>query len=491
MRVLHVASEVVPWSKTGGLADVAGALPGALTQADESVRAATVTPMYPDVWRAARKRGLTIEDTPLRPKVRLDGHVFRPAIRRGTAPGQAPTYFVEYNDLYQRDGIYDDADHRQWHDNPLRFALLSRVALEIAGPVLGGVPDVVHSHDWQTGLVPYWLRTTYRSRYPKTASVHTIHNLAYQGVCPKEWVNRLGLRWGSFVPRGFEYHDALSFMKAGLSFAHVVTTVSPSYAGEIRTPAHGARLDGYLRDLRAPIVGILNGIDATSWDPATDPALPANFGVDDLEGKAACRAQLLAEAGLKAGDDEPLITVISRFAHQKGLDLVGELAKSLRALGARMIVLGSGDPKTEAQFRDLQRVWGDCFRVVVGYKPTLARQLYAGSDMLLMPSRFEPCGLNQMYAMRYGTVPIVHAVGGLRDTVRDPGDSALMRGEGTGFRFDVPDAYGLWWATERAVRCFREDPEGWRTLRDAVMRHDWSWHRSANTYLSLYRQLAH
>jgi starch synthase len=321
-----------------------------------------------------------------------------------------------------------------------------------------------------------------------SAIVATIHNLAYRGIFPKWAMEACGIPWSMFTTKAVEFYDQVSFLKGALGLADAVTTVSPSYAHEILTPDRGEALDGFLRwDVRR-LVGIVNGIDTLFWDPATDAALPAHFTRDRVEGKAICRTELAREAKLELHDGEPLIGAIARMTGQKGLDLVADIAPELESLGARLVVLGAGEPDYEARFRYLANTLAGRVSTTIGFDVGYARRIYAGCDFFLMPSRFEPCGLGQLYAMRYGSIPIVNAVGGLRDTVSDPGDDGLAKGRGTGFRFDraTPDA--LLSALRRAVALYR-DPVALKSLRRAAMSRDSSWAASAYEYIQLYRSL--
>jgi starch synthase len=478
---------VAPWSQTGGLADVAGALPAALERTGR-VECAVFSPLYRGMRAKIEAQGATVDDSGVIVTVPLAGRRLSARFVRVRRPGAATLYLLDYPAFYDRDGLYMTAEGRDHHDNHLRFALLCRAALEAAPRLMGGAPHVFHAHDWHAGLVPVYLRAYYGRRHP--VSVFTIHNLAYQGVFHKDVLPALDLDWSVFTAARMEYYDYLSLLKGGVAYADAVTTVSPSYAYEIRTPQFGHNLDAFLRHQARNLHGILNGIDTESWDPARDRAIAANYDCDTLErGKRQCRRALAEEFGLPLGERDILLAVVSRFTGQKGLDLVAELVPELAALGARLVVLGSGESAIEDRFRYLARVFSQHLAVRVGFDVTLSRRIYSGADAVVVPSRFEPCGLTQMYAMRYGSVPIVHAVGGLRDTVLDPGDHALCRGQGTGFRFEHPTAAGLRWAVGRAARLFRENPEGWRRISRAGMQCDWSWDEPAREYLRLYRRL--
>lgn len=493
MRIAHISSEVAPWSQTGGLGDVVGAIPGALEKVGGgNVQSAVFSPLYRGVWDKVRARGETLQDTGVVVTVPLAGWELKVRAFALHRPGGSPVYFLDYPGFYDRAGLYADGSDRDYDDNHLRFALLCRAAIEASPRLMGGVPDVFHAHDWQGGLVPVYLRTRYRQVRP--ACVLTIHNLAYQGVFSKEVLPALGLDWSVFTMQRMEYHDHLGLLKGGIAYADAVTTVSPSYAREIRTPGFGHGLDSFLRDHARNLIGILNGIDTESWNPATDPEIAGHYDAssfDTTDGKRMCRRRIAEEFGLRVGNRELLLAVVSRFAGQKGLDLVADIAPELYWLGAKLIVLGSGDSGLEDRFRYLGRTFSQNVAVRIGFDVAQSRRIYAGADAILIPSRFEPCGLCQMYAMRYGTVPIVHAVGGLRDTVRDPGDGALCRGEGTGFRFEHPTAIGLRWAISRASRIFRNRPDGWHNIMRAGMTRNCSWDQSARTYLKLYHYLLH
>lgn len=488
MRIAHIASEVSPWSQTGGLADVVGSVPKALARTGDA-QCAVFSPLYRGIREKVEKRGLTLQRTEHTVEVQLAGWRVSVGFFQLQTGDEPPIYFVDQPGLYDRDGIYCDRSGRDHRDNHLRFALLSKAAIQAAPTLMGGVPDVYHAHDWHTGLVPVYLRTHYPQL--RSAAVFTIHNLAYQGIYPKDHAHALGLDWSVFRTERMEFHDHLNLLKGGVSYADAVTTVSPSYSYEMRTPRFGHELDGFLRFHARHIVGILNGIDTDIWDPKTDPDIVATYDRDSLDqGKRACRQALAEEFGLSVGDRDILLCVISRFTGQKGLDLVADLVPSLHDMGAKLVVLGSGDHALQDRFNHLGRVFSHNASVYIGFDVPLSRRIYSGADAILIPSRFEPCGLNQMYAMRYGTVPIVHAVGGLRDTVLDPGDQALCRGQGTGFRFEHPTASGLGWAVERAARMFRDNPAGWNMIRRAGMYCNWSWSESARAYLQLYRHVS-
>jgi len=491
MKVAILASEAVPGCKTGGLADVAGALPQALvSESGGEVAPALFLPLYRQV-RASVETDPKLElcDTGVEVSVPFGLGPEKARFWQVKGHGGPPVYLLDAPHRYDRPRLYDDESGRAYEDNLYRYALLCRGVLDGATALLGAVPDVVHAHDWQGSLALAYLRTRYLATHARCAAVLTIHNLAYQGLFPGDHRHNIDLDPSAFSLERAEFFGALNLLKAGIAYADVTTTVSETYAREITTPAYGCGLEGFLKNRAGALQGIVNGVDTEVWNPATDQALPANYSVGELGGKAVCRRELLSEMGLEAASGEPVLGIVSRFTGQKGLDLVADLVPHLHGLGARLVVLGSGDSELEHRFRYL----GECFSkhvsVRIGFDPKLARRIFAGCDMLLMPSRFEPCGLNQLYAMHYGTIPVVHAVGGLRDTVIDPGDAGLANGEGTGFRFEHPTLAGLHWALERAVSLYRHRPKGWDSLVRAGMSRDVSWAGPARAYLDLYRQL--
>ncbi len=473
MDVLFVASEVAPWSKTGGLGDVAGALPRALAARGHAV--AVVTPRYGSI--DPRAAGLVRKEGALR----VRGEATAVWVKKGN-----PTvYFVENERLFgSRRGPYGERGH-DYGDNAERFTFFARAALALPG-AMRLRPRVVHANDWQTGLVPFLLRHEHPQdpAFAGARTVFTIHNLAYQGVFPKEVVPHLGLPWDVFRHEAMEFHDQLSFMKAALTFADALTTVSPSYAREILTPEGGAGLDPMLRHRRADLHGILNGIDVAEWDPATDPHLPAHYSARALAGKGRCKAALQRELGFAARADVPLVAMVSRLVDQKGVDLVVQALPELLARDVQVALLGSGSRPYEEALARAARERPERMAARIGFDEGLAHRMEAGADAFLMPSRFEPCGLNQMYSLRYGTVPIVRAVGGLEDTVEDY--DGWNRGTGFKFRDYAPAALLL--AARRALETYR-DRRAWRGLIARGMAQDFSWERSAASYDRLYGSL--
>ena len=484
MRVLHIASEAAPFAQSGGLADVVAGLPTAQAEVHD-VEVAVLVPLYRGVADKLAAAGAELEPG-TRLSLEVGFHRIEAAIRIARI-GQVRYGFLDCPALYDRPGgLYGPNGASEFADNHVRFAALGKaaVAADTADALLGGAPDVLHVHDWQGGAAAIYARlANTRSRI-----VATIHNLAYRGIFSKHVLPELGIPWSLFTPELVEFYDQISFLKAGLALADTVTTVSPTYAREILTPERGEALDGFLQWNVKQLVGITNGIDPETWNPATDAALPAAFSADRPAGKARCRAELAAELGLALPDGDFLVSAIARMTDQKGLDLVADVVPELSRLGARLVVLGSGEPALEQRFRWLGDVFRDHVAVRIGFDSALAHRIYGASDLFAMPSRFEPCGLGQLYAMRYGAIPVVHAVGGLRDTVTDPGDDELAAGNGTGFWFEPATAQAFVQSLERAVTLLR-NPTALARVRHAAMMRDSSWQASAQQYVQLYRSL--
>jgi starch synthase len=472
--VLLIGSEAVPFAKTGGLADVLGVLPVELAALGWS--ATIVLPRY---------RGVTAGEVVEHFPINIGGFTRDVGFHEAPLAGGAKALLVDCPDLFDRDALYG-AGGVDYSDSPRRFGLLVRAALEFAGRQETG-PSVVHAHDWQAGLAPVYLRTLYATHpvLGGTPSVFTIHNLSYQGICERDWLPRLDLPWQLYSLDQLEYWGRISLLKGGIVNADILTTVSRQYAREIQTPELGNGLDAVLRARSADLVGILNGIDTTVWDPAGDRFLPAPFDAGDLTGKDTAKRELLARFGFPAGDQtmsRPLIGMISRMVEQKGFDLLEAIGPGLATLGATWVVLGTGEFRYQDFWTRLASQHPDRIAVTIGFSEELAHLIEAGADLFLMPSRFEPCGLNQMYSLRYGTVPVVHGVGGLLDTVRDfdAGDPLS-----TGFVFREYSPAAVAAALERAVSVFR-DQRRWRALQTAGMVQDNSWHRSAQEYVRIY-----
>lgn len=478
MKILFAASEATPLIKTGGLADVAGSLPRALRDLDDDVRLAL--PAYPAVLQATDRTTVLAE-------LQVPGHPAK--LRILSAHSQhldVPLYLVEAPGLFDRaGGPYTDETGQDYPDNALRFASFARAVVALAlGQVDHWRPELVHCNDWQTGLVPVLLA----GETQRPATLFTIHNLAYQGLFDKQTFEDLALPRALWSMQGLEFHGRLSFIKGGIAFADMVNTVSPSYAKEICQPELGYGLDGLLRHRGNRLVGVLNGIDSRTWDPASDPHLPAHYDLQDLDGKASCKAALQEAFGLPQDPQAQLFGHIGRLVPQKGADLIISILPSLMAAGqTQLVILGSGDPLLEDAMRRAAGNYPDRVAVHIGYNEPLAHLLEAGSDVFLMPSRFEPCGLNQMYSLRYGSIPVVHNTGGLADTVIDATSHALFDEAATGFVFEHPDADGLWWAINRAIELYRRPKVWWEKLTLSAMSQDFDWRVSAEHYRELYR----
>jgi len=478
--VLLIGSEAQPFSKTGGLADVLGALPSALARAGWN--ATVALPKYRT--RGDADAGTLVEHFP----VTVGGYTREVRFYEAALGDGARAILIDCPDLFQRDQFYA-VDNVDYPDNARRFAVLVRAALEFAGRQ-PRAPGVVHAHDWHAGLAPVYMRTLYASHpvLAGTPTVFTIHNLFYQGLFEADWLPRLDLGWDQLGVERMEYWGRISYMKGGINDADVITTVSPRYAREIQTPAFGFGFEGILARRSADLVGILNGIDAQEWDPASDRFLPHAYSADDLAGKAASKGEVLRRFGISAADarQKPLVGMVSRMTDQKGLDLIAALADDLPSLDASFVVLGTGDAKYQDMWTTLASEHPDRIGARVGFDEELAHLIEAGADIFLMPSQFEPCGLNQMYSMRYGTVPVVHAVGGLADTVRD---YSPKRQKATGFVFDDYSPGALMLALIRPLTLFK-DQKKWRTLQVNGMRQDFSWDRSAAEYVKIYERLS-
>ncbi|MEY6431578.1 glycogen synthase GlgA [Thioalkalicoccus limnaeus] len=477
-RILMASSEAHPLVKTGGLGDVAASLPAALRELGQDAR--LIIPAYPAAVKGLLETRVLCElEIPgVRPPVRLLG---------GRHPDHPiPVYLVEAPDYFSREGNpYIDVSGRDWGDNPERFLLFCRAIARIAlgVPELDWRPDVVHCNDWQTGLAPVLLA----DEPNRPALVFTIHNLAYQGLFDRSAFDRLKLPTRLWSLSGLEFHQRMSFIKGGLIFADRVNTVSPTYAEEVKTPRFGCGFDGLLRQLGSRFTGILNGIDYRVWDPVTDLRIARNFGPDSLDGKAANKVALQAEFGLPPKEQAIVLGYIGRLVEQKGVDLILAVLPRLMAQpDVQLIMQGSGDAQLEQAIIEAARAYPGQIGVYIGYDEHRAHRIEAGSDAFLMPSRFEPCGLNQMYSLRYGTVPIVHRTGGLADTIVNATPERLAEGLATGFVFDQSNADSLWHAIRFALRIHRDQPEQWQALALAGMRQDLSWEHSARRYVELY-----
>jgi starch synthase len=469
MKILMVASEAAPFAKTGGLADVVGSLPAALKSLGHEV--AVLLPRYASVdLRSARR---VYDHLPVwLPTGSLDTSISQ--IDR-----EPPSYLLDCPPMFGRETFYGPGG-RDYADNHIRFAVLARAALAVCRHIFR--PDILHLHDWQAGLVPVYLRTTLAGdpTFYGIRTLFTLHNIGYQGLFPPAALADIGLEGaGVMQPDGIEYFGKVSYLKGGLRYSDALNTVSPTYAREIQTPEYGLGLDGLLRARAGELSGIVNGADYTDWNPETDHFLPANYSSTDLTGKRICKQNLLRESGLpEAAIDSPLIGIVSRFTPQKGADLIAEACDSIVGQDYYMVALGTGDAKTEGLFRDMAARHPTRVAVGIGFDNPTAHRIEAGADLFLMPSRYEPCGLNQLYSLKYGTVPVVRATGGLDDTIEAE----------TGFKFWTYSADAMLGALRSARDAFA-DSERWRAMMLAGMAKDFSWAVSATEYSRLYESL--
>ncbi|WP_417514482.1 glycogen synthase GlgA [Marinobacter sp.] len=476
IRVLFATSEVYPLVKTGGLADVSASLPEALCRLEYDVH--ILLPGYPAAMEAARSEHAL-------KKASIQVGEYGVSIWQTRLPGSAVTlWLVDCPALFDRPGNpYQNSKGEDWWDNAQRYELFCRVAAQIALGQAGihWTPDIVHCNDWQTGLIPVFLERHQR----RPGTVFTIHNLAYQGLFPQEIFRALALPDSLWNMHELEFHGQLSFIKGGLVFADRITTVSPGYAREIQTPEYGYGLDGLLQHRRDRLSGILNGIDTRVWNPEDDPCQDFHYSRDSLENKLLCKARLQEQLGLAPGN-APLLGFIGRMVEQKGLDWLVAGMPSLLKLGCQFALLGSGETRYEEPLKALAQQWPDQVSLTLGYDEVLSHRITAGCDLFVMPSRFEPCGLNQMYSLRYGTLPVVHSVGGLKNTVFDPSDVGLD--EANGFSFQEPTARSFLSAIERALE-YRDNQRAWRRMQHNAMSGEYSWRLRAKSYGDLYQQV--
>ncbi len=477
MRIVFIASECVPFSKTGGLADVVGALPQALSAQGYEV----------DVFIPRYRMTKPGHPVPEASSVTFPvGPRFKSAsIQDGGKIKGVSHYLVEIPEYFDREGLYQTKDGKDYPDNPERFAAFCLATLEFLKHTASPA-DILHCHDWQTSLVPVYLRTLYQDEpcLKNVSVVLTIHNLGFQGIFPSKVIDRTGIPRNLFNADALEFFGKVNLLKGGIVLADFITTVSRKYAEEIKTEELGFGLEGVLQKRADRLRGILNGVDYEAWDPATDRLIPRNYSPADLSGKSACKKALLEKMGVKQPRlEHPLIGIVSRFATQKGFDLIAEIAGPLMAMDLYIVALGTGEPKYEALFRSFAERFPDRFLVKVAYDNELAHQIEAGADIFLMPSRYEPCGLNQIYSLKYGTVPVVRATGGLDDTIQD-----FDGVSGTGFKFQDYSAAELLGALTRALKRYQE-PAAWRSLVLEGMSKDYSWAVSAAEYAKIYQRL--
>jgi len=479
MKILFAASEAAPFARTGGLGDVAGALPQALGRLGHDVR--LVMPLYRAVDAKRHRLGEVARGLEVPAAVGLQ----KVDVLEGRLSSGAPVYFVRHDPSFDRDGLYQAPSGDDYPDNAERYALFCRAALETCR-TLSFRPEVLHAHDWQTALLPVYLKTVLRGDplFQRTATVFTIHNLGYQGLFPPDTLPRLGLPLTLFTPGGVEFYGKVNLLKGGVLFADLLTTVSRRYSQEIQISEHGFGLDGVLGERRGDLFGILNGIDPAEWNPAIDPHIAAHYTAADLSGKARCKQDLQQRLRLPVRADVPLLGVISRLAEQKGLDLLRDILETLMALDLQLVLLGSGEKGLEAAFLEAAAEHPSKLGVRIGFDTPLSHQIEAGADLFLMPSRYEPCGLNQMYSLAYGTIPVVRATGGLDDTIVQ---FDLQTGQGNGFRFEEASAAAFLQAIRQALALFSEKAQWGRLIRNA-MAADFTWDRSAREYEQVYRR---
>lgn len=478
MRITFIASECVPYSKTGGLADVVGALPEALFALGHEVE--VIVPRY-----RSTKPGAVIPNAASITIPLSSGFRFA-SIQSGGAVKGVPHYLVDCPEFFDRDGLYQSKDGKDYPDNALRFAAFALAALEGLKHV-GKPPEIIHCHDWQTSLVPVYLKKLYLNDpfFKHSSSVLTIHNLGYQGLFDSQILSQISLDGSVFSIDGLEFFGKVNYLKGGIAFSDFITTVSSKYASEIQTTEFGYGLDGVLRSQAGRLQGIMNGVDYDVWNPATDKLIAARYTPENLEGKLASKKALLERMGVHdAVLDRPVVGVVSRFATQKGFDLIAQIAGELARMDLYVVALGAGEPQYEQLFRELAAASPDKFMVKVAYDNELAHQIEAGSDIFLMPSRYEPCGLNQIYSLKYGTVPVVRATGGLDDSIQE-----FDGVKGTGFKFSDYSGPALLDALNRAIKVYRQ-PAAWKRLMQNGMKADFSWTASARAYVRIYEQLS-
>lgn len=481
LNILMVASECVPFAKTGGLADVVGALPIELKKMGHDVR--IVIPKYScidakknkiipfmanlGVWMGNTQEWCTVHMT--------------------TIEEDIPVYLIEFNLYFEREGLYHDHEFNDYLDNPKRFAFLSRAALQLSIDIKFK-PDIVHANDWQTALLPAYLKIWHWNDpiLGGAASVLTIHNLAYQGIYPRSHYTYLGLQETNYTPEKFECFGAINFLKGGIYYADAVNTVSPGYARETKTPEDGYGLAPYLNNRGEDYSGILNGVDYRHWDPEIDKLIPANYSKEDLSGKLICKKALQRRLFLEENENIPIIGIVSRFADQKGLNLLADCIEKISAdMIVQFAILGAGDKKLEKYFRELPARLPGKIGSYIGYDNALSHLIEAGSDFFLMPSMYEPCGLNQIYSLKYGTLPIVRATGGLDDTVEQYDEQT---GNGTGFKFYEPSSAAVYYTVGWAVSTYFDRKSHMKKMMKKAMNKNFSWEISAKHYISLYQK---
>ncbi len=479
LRVLFPTPEAVPFAKTGGLADVAGALPKYLQSLGCDLK--LVMPYY----RMVKNTGLPIQSLGKELEVTVGTEAIKADLYQGQLDQGIPVYFIGQEEFFDRQYLYGTSKG-DYFDNAERFIFFSKAALLLC-QYLGFSPDIIHHHEWQTGLIPAYLKSIYRGNplFSRTAVIFTIHNIAYQGLFKKEKFLVTGLPQEMYNPEGIEYWERINLMKAGIVYADSINTVSHKYSEEIQTPEFGYGLEGILRKRKEDLYGILNGVDYKEWDPSHDPHLVARYDFQNLSGKKTCKRDLLKEFNLPSSlEKAPLLGTISRLADQKGFDLLAEILEELFALDIGFVLLGTGEQKYHDLFQQVARKYPQKAGIRIAYDDRLAHKIEAGADLFLMPSKYEPCGLNQIYSLKYGTIPVVRATGGLDDTIVNYDPST---GTGNGFKFSRYDAKEFLNQIKVAISFFSQ-PKHWKQLLQNAMTADFSWQRSAETYLHLYQQ---
>ncbi|RPJ21438.1 MAG: glycogen synthase GlgA [Desulfobacteraceae bacterium] len=480
INILFLSSEAAPYAKTGGLADVAGSLPGALKRL--GVNVSVGLPLYRSVREGSFQRQLVLKGL----KVPLAGQTIVGNVHATETEDGVPVYFFEREDLFDRPNLYRTAEG-DYYDNLERFAFFCRAALLFA-KVTGMPFDLIHCHDWQTGLIPAYLSTLFRTDpfFSATATLFTIHNIGYQGLFPREKLPVCGLPPETYHPEGVEYWGKISLLKAGIVYSEAVTTVSPTYSREIQTSEFGLGMEGILRKKSAALHGILNGADYSVWDPAIDPHIASNYDSDHLSEKIANKAALLRQTGLESSLlERPVLGMTSRLSHQKGCDLFVPILDELVRMKVGLVILGEGEERYERRLREAAERYRGKVSVTIGFDEALAHRIMAGVDIFLVPSHYEPCGLTQMYALKYGTVPVVRATGGLEDTIED--FDPLIK-TGNGFKFGPYDSKAFLSSIQRAMDLY-SDQTTWEILMRQGMAADFSWKRSAERYVEIYQSL--
>ena len=479
MRVLFVSSEVFPLIKTGGLADVSGALPAALKTSDVDVKC--LIPGYTSVLEK-------VENKTHLGTLEVFNNISCELISATIPNTKVEVIIIKHAGLYERDGgPYTHPHGHDWSDNPMRFGVLSKVAslLSIYQSFWSWVPDIVHCNDWQTGLTPYYMR---QQGITDAKSLLSIHNIAFQGNFEQHWIQSLGLSPIDFQIDGFEFYQQVSFLKAGIFYADQISTVSPTYALEIQTEAFGFGLEGLLQIRSKDITGILNGIDTDEWNPEADPYLPSTYSEKKLAGKSQVKTALQEALHLTADSKKPLLGIVSRLTHQKGLDILIESMPELIELGCQFAVLGGGEKSFEAQFLAYAEQYPNQVAVTIGYNEPLSHLIMAGADIFIMPSRFEPCGLNQLYGLRYGTPPVVSNTGGLADSICHTNDETIKNNTATGFVIENVNKMSLLVTIKQALSIWN-DQKTWKKIQKNGMKKDVGWKHSANAYVELYKKL--